>query len=122
MSTSLRRRVLLGATLVTFVALLVASGIGNVMLRDGLIRQLDERLALAAHGLTPAFRDDGESVRFEWGGAEVGPQVLFRAWDASGSITCRIEWQVINAKERCIKAISIPKCNRDTEAERRVQC
>ena len=55
MSTSLRWRVLLGATLVTFVALLVASEIGNVMLRDGLISQLDERLALAAHGLTPAF-------------------------------------------------------------------
>jgi len=86
MSTSLRWRVLLGATLVTFIALLVASGIGNVMLRDGLIRQLDERLALAANGLTPAFEDDGESIRFEWEGAEVGPQVLFRAWDASGSI------------------------------------
>ena len=86
MSTSLRWRVLLGATLVTFVALVVASEIGNVMLRDGLIRQLDERLALAAHGLTPAFEDDGESVRFEWEGAEVGPQVLFRAWDSSGSM------------------------------------
>jgi len=86
MSTSLRWRVLLGATLVTFVALLVASEIGNVMLRDGLISQLDERLALAAHGLTPAFEDDGSSVHFEWEGAGVGPQVIFRAWDASGSI------------------------------------
>lgn len=86
MNTSLRWRVLLGATLVTFVALLVASEIGNVMLRDGLISQLDERLALAAHGLTPAFEDDGSSVHFEWEGAGVGPQVLFRAWDASGSI------------------------------------
>ena len=75
MSTSLRWRVLLGATLVTFVALLVASEIGNVMLRDGLISQLDERLALAAHGLTPAFEDDGSSVHFEWEGAGVGPQV-----------------------------------------------
>ncbi len=86
MSISLRWRVLLGATLVTLVALLVASEIGNAMLRDGLIGQLDERLALAAHGLTPAFEDDGESVRFEWEGAEVGPQILFRAWDASGSM------------------------------------
>ena len=86
MSTSLRWRVLLGATLVTSVALLVASEIGNIMLRDGLIRQLDERLALAAHGLTTAFEDDGLAVRFEWEGAGVGPQVLFRAWDASGSI------------------------------------
>ena len=86
MSTSLRWRVLLGATLVTFVALLVASEIGNVMLRDGLISQLDERLALAAHGLTPAFEDDGSSVHFEWEGAGVGPQVIFRAWDVSGSI------------------------------------
>ncbi len=86
MSTSLRWRVLLGATLVTFVALLVASEIGNVMLRDGLISQLDERLAVAAHGLTPAFEDDGSSVHFEWEGAGVGPQVIFRAWDVSGSI------------------------------------
>jgi two-component system, OmpR family, heavy metal sensor histidine kinase CusS len=86
MSTSLRWRVLLGATIVTFVALLVASEIGNVMLRDGLISQLDERLALAAHGLTPAFEDDGSSVHFEWEGAGVGPQVIFRAWDASGAI------------------------------------
>lgn len=86
MSTSLRWRVLLGATLVTFVALLVAGEIGNVMLRDGLISQLDERLALAAHGLTPAFEDDGSSVHFEWEGAGVGPQVIFRAWDVSGSI------------------------------------
>jgi two-component system, OmpR family, heavy metal sensor histidine kinase CusS len=86
MSTSLRWRVLLGATLVTFVGLLVAGEIGNVMLRDGLISQLDERLALAAHGLTPAFEDDGSSVRFEWEGAGVGPQVIFRAWDASGAI------------------------------------
>ena len=53
---------------------------------DGLIRQLDERLAIAAHGLTTAFEDDGLIVRFEWEGAGVGPQVLFRAWDESGSI------------------------------------
>lgn len=86
MSTSLRWRVLLGTTLVTFVALLVASEIGNVMLRDGLVRQLDERLALAANGLTPAFEDDGSSIHFEWEGEEIGPQVLFRARDASGSI------------------------------------
>lgn len=86
MSTSLRWRVLLGATLVTFLALLVASEIGNVMLREGLISQLDERLALAAHGLTPAFEADGSSVHFEWEGSGVGPQVIYRAWDASGSV------------------------------------
>lgn len=86
MSKSLRWRVLVGATLVMLVALIVASETGNVMFRHGLIRQLDERLALAAHGLTPSFEDDGSAVRFEWEGAEVGPQIIFRAWDASGEI------------------------------------
>ncbi len=83
---SIRVRVLIAATLVTGVMLVLAGITLLTLLREGLIRQLDERLLTAALGLTQAFENTHGKLHFEWEGIETGLPLVFRAEDQSSQV------------------------------------
>ncbi len=86
---SIRIRVLLSAIAVT-VTMLVLAGLSQLtLLRDGLVRQLDQQLLTAASGLTQAFEIQGKETVFDWEGIKEGLPLVFVAIDEKGRLLAR---------------------------------